>query len=91
MRITTFTVSGIVPFPTDMLRYDQCFPADGHSAAQIVSSIERNKDARADKGFYEVKLCHQGSDIRWWLPTFDRWSSFMWSVDPESVKSESIK
>lgn len=73
-----FTVSGLFPFPHDMLRYDGCYPADSESAAEIKASDAEDRERRT----YTVRLI---STFRH-PPTDGRWSSFLWSVDPDSVE-----
>ena len=65
-----FVVSGVMPFPCDMLRYDMCHPYDSESAAAIAASIHGG----AREGTYRVELA--GSHP----PTDGRWRSFMWTV-----------
>jgi hypothetical protein len=79
---TTFTVSGAFPFPVDMLRYDRCMPATERDSYELLHSINREGDKP-----WRVTLIHQGP-MRTWLPTNGRWSSFMWSVDPQSVVTD---
>lgn len=69
-----FTVVGRGDFPYDMLRFDECYPVDGDSAANIV---------RWTRGTREVVLIsHQPR--KWWNPTFDRWRSFGWVVKSDA-------
>jgi hypothetical protein len=73
-----FTVVGNIPFPTDMLRYDSCHPADTESATAISSSFNRPSD-RDDDGnniTKTVRLISYGETP----PTEARWSSFNWRV-----------
>lgn len=76
-----FTVIGIAPFPTDMLRYDEAFPANTMAANHIAASFDRERV----QGKYwtdrmlRVELIHRGEQ-RWWHPTAARWASFGWSV-----------
>jgi hypothetical protein len=67
----TFYVSGRGQFPYDMLRYDQCWPADTESALLMDSEV--NSHVRS------IKL-HSYRE-----PTLDRWSSFLWSVGMEKL------
>lgn len=64
-----FTVVGAGPFPFDMLRYDDCYPADTDSAMNLQPTSVRRE---------VVLVSHQPR--RWWNPTFDRWRSFGWVV-----------
>jgi len=72
--ITEFKVRGFGSFPLDMLRYDSCFPQNSNDAFRI--GDPDNKE--------EITLVHYWGH-RGWRPTFDRWKSFLWSVDPNSV------
>ena len=68
-----FSVKGVFPFPTDMLRYDQCFPRTSDSAVDMVTTFDRrNSEA------ITIELIHYG--IRDWKPTVGRWRSFGWEV-----------
>ena len=64
---TIFTVSGRGRFPVDMLRYDEAFPADGMSAANIVDNPAERRNV--------TLITH-----RRFGPTNDRWASFGWVV-----------
>lgn len=68
-KIHTFEVMGKGEFPFDMLRYDQCWPVDGDSAAQIPNYVVAGVPNR------EVRTIRFNSLKR---PTIDRWSSFLW-------------
>lgn len=80
-----FVVTGNYPFPLDMLRYDGCYPDRGEDAAAIGASLDaaflRNRRITGDP--IKVRLCHCAPGH--WSPTFDRWVSFGWSVDRESI------
>lgn len=65
-----FTVEGSGDFPTDMLRYDQCFPKDSPDARAIL-------DSESD-GRRSVHLIGRNSTD--YYPTVDRWRSFGWTV-----------
>jgi hypothetical protein len=70
-----FTVMGKGMFPYDMLRSDQCWPADTQSAMTIPTpdTAEERREPR------EVVLTSR--QIRkHWLPEFGRWASFGWFV-----------
>lgn len=78
---STFTVVGRGEFPFDMLRYDACWPKTGDDAGAM------HYDNVTREGIREVRrvtLCSDGRGA----PTFGRWSSFGWSVDPETIKTE---
>lgn len=85
----TFEVTSRVPFPLDMLRYDSCYPVRGEDAGMIELSLERARrreilDELPDR-IFRVRLEHVGRSP--WQPTAGRWSSFLWSVDPDTVKA----
>ena len=69
-----FTVVGRGDFPVDMLRKDECYPADTESALNIVRWTRETREV--------VLVSHQPR--RWWNPTFDRWRSFGWSVKSDA-------
>lgn len=78
--IKRFTVRGRFQFPLDMLRYDQCWPADSESATQIRLSLEGHK---LDPGEMWIVRLNRAQEFTYSEPTKARWSSFCWSVDPE--------
>ena len=94
--LTQFVVTGKVPFPIDMLRYDQCWPVDPESTTAIEASINRDTylSAATDVGgegyparkrpVHRVKLAHY-AEHPGWMPTTGRWSSFLWAVEAGSV------
>lgn len=67
-----FTVRGSGQFPTDMLRYDSCWPADPVSAGHIAGHIMDDSAGRRD-----VVLCSINPRS---LLTPDRWRSFGWTI-----------
>lgn len=75
MDVTDFTVEGRGDFPLDMLRYDECWPADGDSALRL---IKKDKEDRApgETTFRQVNLrTNRSVNIH---PK--RWDSFNWKV-----------
>lgn len=83
MYITDFTVEGRGDFPLDMLRYDQCWPADSAAVTAIEttygSELERHGSTVAQQpGLRRIRLRKvSGSGIG---PTEGRWNSFGWRV-----------
>lgn len=75
-----YTVVGKYQFPIDMLRYDCAYPFQGQDAAEIEHSFNPQKRADHPEPF-RVTLIGAKE------PTVGRWSSFLWSVDPETVTS----
>jgi len=76
-KIYEYEVEGTGSFPYDMLRHDACWPARSEDAAELDDfHMPREKRVRCRRvrlrGFSE--------------PTRERWSSFLWSVDPLSVR-----
>jgi hypothetical protein len=65
----TFTVQGRGQFPTDMLRYDLCWPASGNDSHAIEITYGQGWTAP-----YSVTL----KGLK--LPTTGRWESFGWKV-----------
>ena len=82
MYAICFEVEGRGEFPLDMLRYDQCHPARADDAAVI--GYTRTERTLRGNGASRVRLTHY-APRRSWLPTSGRWSSFLWSVDPQSL------
>lgn len=76
--VKQFEVMGNGDFPFDMLRYDACWPVDSQSAAELDygDGLEDHRRIR------RVKLYSINSSA----PTIDRWKSFLWSVDRDSIK-----
>lgn len=67
-----FTVESQYPFPTDMLRYDECWPADSESAHMIALSHEIQGEL--GKRTYTLNTRIPTG------PTVARWESFMFKV-----------
>lgn len=72
MTLYEFTVVGAVPFPVDMLRHDQCWPATSTDAASIAVSIDWQSYGDDTRHVVLIGL----ND-----PTGPRWESFGWKVD----------
>ena len=70
------TVSGKGLFPTDMLRYDQCFPCSERDSASI-DDPHRYGDMSGE--IRTVELCASNVNPNW-QPTTGRWNSFNWQV-----------
>ena len=68
---TYFTVQsgGPVDFPVDMLRFDNCFPADTESALQICGAGARATYKARQVNLATDAVVHPG-----------RWASFGWHV-----------
>lgn len=77
--LTTFTVVGRGAFPFDMLRYDACWPYASPDAGAI------HYDNLTHEGIREIRRVTLATHGRG-VPTLGRWSSFGWSVDPNSIK-----
>lgn len=65
----SYEVTGRLPFPLDMLRYDMAWPVRPDDVASIQASLAR------DGGSQTVRL---NSTRR---PTVGRWESFGWTVE----------
>jgi hypothetical protein len=76
-----YYVTGRGYFPTDMLRYDRCWPCTGEDAVMMDQSRMQHP-----------RSIHLRS---YQMPTIGRWSSFLWSVgqnridlhDPTSINA----
>ena len=79
----TFEVEGKFHFPVDMLRYDSCFPASGEESGRLERALEVSKDG------WRVRLARY-TFTKTSPPTFDRWASFLASVDRSSVRTEKL-
>lgn len=82
-KLIDFEVEGRGDFPLDMLRYDGCWPADGHAVAQIERTYARDHER-----YGPLAATHpERRTIRLRMysehrigPTVDRWRSFGWNV-----------
>lgn len=83
MYYIKFKVSGRGSFPFDMLRYDACHPRTSGDASQLSVDEDRRRETRT------VELA-KISRSSYALPTSGRWSSFGWSVDPDSIVAEKV-
>lgn len=72
-----FIVSGFSSFPTDMLRYDKCWPGDDEAvnAMSCSDDITLRKIARDTDTAFRVTL-HSFQE-----PTAERWRSFGWLME----------
>lgn len=68
--IVKFCVTGKGAFPVDMLRHDDCWPADGHSADNLLTPV-------GEKALRDVTLYTRRGDC----PTVARWNSFGWGCN----------
>ncbi len=66
-----FTVEGSGRFPTDMLRYDACWPAHENEARSLA-------DGSDDQGRRTITLRRAAVNMSG--PTKRRWESFGWTV-----------
>jgi len=74
-RFLDFTVEGRGHFPTDMLRYDSCYPSDQESAVNM--GLTHWDDVSKVRRVKLTKRIEPGIDPG---PTTDRWLSFGWKV-----------
>lgn len=76
-----FKVQGQGDFPTDMLRYDRCWPrVEGHPGGEILTPRHESR-ARLTREVVLTGL-HE--------PTYGRWQSFGWEVI-ESKKGRKLE
>lgn len=71
-----FEVHGRGDFPVDMLRHDQCWPADTHSALAILHR-DLIGARESDRRVYLRMITRWGTLGG---PTVARWASFGWGV-----------
>ena len=77
----TYRVCGKGNFPTDMLRYDMAYPADGESAERLAFDALLGDDAyHAWRSKYRIVTLKSARH-----PTEARWSSFGWMVLNERI------
>ena len=75
-RRNEFTVRGSYPFPLDMLRRDECFPATEQDAAKIADTYDEPSLV------VEVRLAQYVPLGRRDTVTTRRWESRCWKVLP---------
>lgn len=73
-KLHRFVVRGSWPFPVDMLRYDQCYPATETASAELA-----NLSSRAT-GMGNVAIELESRQERSWKPMYRRWESRCWHV-----------
>lgn len=76
-----YTVRGAGAFPLDMLRHDSSYPATETDSSIAQGDEDHLGRVTVRPAPRAVELAHTGT-ARAWLPTFDRWESFGWEVDP---------
>jgi len=77
-KVYYFTVTGSYVFPTDMLRYDSCYPVD-ETNIHIAPYGNGSEDFFHTKRSVNLKANNP--------PTIDRWRSFDWSVSNIEARS----
>jgi hypothetical protein len=81
-----FSVIGRGEFPVDMLRHDCAFPADTSSAFRILTPNTRD-EWRADREVHlRIRARALSAASAELAVTVDRWRSFGWSAQVESVE-----
>lgn len=76
---TDFTVVGRGTFPLDMLRHDRCSPRGPEDAAALAGPAIDMREIRRIR----LVTFHESRDRTTVTP--ERWLSFGWSVDPQSI------
>lgn len=76
----TYTVVGIWPFPTDMLRHDEAVAASAADRAMIKHLSGEHAPDRAAFKKVEIKLVMDGDWFKGRRPNTKRWESFGWTV-----------
>lgn len=85
-KVKTFVVEGSGEFPTDMLRYDACWP----SGQEDVIAIEARFTQSTIPKRRRVRLCYVDG-LGGVKPTAARWDSFNWRVVEDGLqKAERI-
>lgn len=88
MYAHTFIVQGRGHFPTDMLRYDHCFPVDTGGAQLITGRLHQEYKVPDGNGGEVARVRETDRAItlmaytssKTWEPTKARWNSFGWGV-----------
>ena len=78
MYYQTLAVTGRGVFPTDMLRYDRCWPMTQDDIVPMAST--------AFNGTRRIQLARY-VDTKKEQPTFSRWNSFGWTVEIRSINT----
>jgi len=74
-----FTVKGInTPFPIDMLRFDECWPAQVEDSGRLANTFGFRHGRRVR---WELTLLSNRNDV----PTTERWNSFAIEVTNDNV------
>lgn len=76
LYLHTYKVRGSFPFPLDMLRYDQSFPAHEHETAIIADCVT----GHGPRGIIGHTITLRAVGPKEWHPTGPRWGSFLWTV-----------
>lgn len=81
VKLTFFEVRGgkHSPFPFDMLRYDQAWPATEPDA--LAANRTHDLLSLVDREIVTIRLYKLGSA----RPNIDRWRSMGWVVQPSSI------
>jgi hypothetical protein len=91
----TFNVLGNSRFPTDMLRHDDCMIADYSSVAEVMDTTDHYKitENRNSGAFFKVRIVkyHNGPTGPAQHITHDRWQSFGWVVERDSIHTEVLR
>lgn len=74
-----FEVSGRYPFPTDMLRYDACFPLHPGDVSRVEAAINGRFNQREGEGHTQRFTIILVSYLK--EPTVGRWRSFGWGCE----------
>ena len=73
-RMSRYSVEGFAPFPYDMLRYDESWPAT-ESDAGAMERVEGGLRQSEALGPTRIRLATFSGQ-----PTVERWQSFGWTV-----------
>lgn len=76
-RISYFEVEGLIQFPLDMLRYDNCWPDEQMDVINIQETLltEVRLARRRENKLFRIKLATYSGK-----PTVERWKTFGWKV-----------
>lgn len=80
----SIAVTGDYPFPTDMLRFDDCYPQTNNDAAAIERSMRPGQFGQVT---LRVEKLTEKLDARW---TPKRWESFGWSIVKGSSRTDKL-
>lgn len=89
--LQTFSVSGRLDFPLDMLRYDHCWPSSSDDVVTMAPDFPRQSALGGDVAISvtHIKTVQVSRHVESpkHQPTVDRWASFGWTVNTATIRT----